>query len=848
MKFKIEKVSVQGRIRREQIIIYLGIAILLGFSIWNNLDDLTLRNAVGGFSPIDYINRISYPESFVNNFENGVNNFNSSLIFHFYEAASKAGIEPEDFQRAVIFLSVSGFAAVLWFFSATILPNTSSYIHLLTVTFGLATDVLNHDLARWGSFAGLSSGQMYSPAVIFSVFALANSFRKKWIGCFFSVGIAFCFHATIGMIVGLICVAILLAVPKQLKMISTWSAGIIGLLVTGSWYLFIIHPSLGGYELMDTEIWVNWARFGNFHWFPFSLNVFGSEHGRKITPILAMLILSLTRLIDAPVSEQTKHMWYAAVVCTVIMTCIGLLTSLYSTHPTLIKLALHRSSMFLLLLFLPLALHLLLTDITSDRVYNRFLALIILTTPIIGSAAGFPLLYSLLRFGTELWKTKEKHALPIYLNAIVLIFALAISTYVVFTSGAKFTDPAFISQKEAILFAFIVTLALAGLKWLKLWTNYSLALPVLALACILFVSYQLSQTSFTQKDKAQAYLDLQLWAKENTSPGSLFMTDPTRAYGWRDYSQRASFGVAREWIHTSWLYTANKGSFDEGMRRASLFGVDPNEYLQHSLENGKRSVGKNYRFFLRHLGDAFYSLSVIKLIELAKSENIDYFVFEKRNTYHALLPGIVYENDYYVVVKPDLSAGIEFRTISEEVFPSEPPLLPTPAEKLTQDSGLDSDWVNVGWRGQIMVSSVDKEPGVLRLTSGFPVFERRESSDHVLLLKPRKTGQKGLPVYHRSQMIEFECELRFMGRTSVGDVKLRIDAYTPSGWKYAAGMQFVEPSQEWKKMKASFLLNDEVIGITPIIEWRPKDAGEILDFKMPRVRWIKSQKRDRSLD
>lgn len=828
----------QDQSQREKILICLGLILLLGFSIWSNLSNLTLRNAVGGFSPIEYVERITYPENYTNNFENGVLALKSSVHFSFYEAAYNAGVKPEYFQMFAIVLSVILFATVLWYFSATILPNASPYIHLLTVTFGLGTDVLNHNLARFGSFAGLHNGQMYAPAAILSVFALICAFRNKWIGCFVAIGLAFCFHATVGIMVGLICGAMLLAVPEQLKRLATWSGGILGLLIAGSWYFFIIHPSIGGYEVMDTETWVNWARFGNFHWFPFSLNVFGSEHGRRITPLLAIFILALTRLIDSPLSDKSKHMWFAATVCIIIMTFIGLLASLYPTSTTLIKLALHRSTMFLLLLSLPLALHLLLADITSDRVLNSFLALTILATPVAGVAAGFPLFFALLRLGTEVWTKQDKRNLLIYLGSLLTILALAVSLYVVLTSSAKFSDAAFVSKNSVIIFALIVVLSFSGFKWLNYKSIKDLTIHVVVLFCVLFVSYKLSDTSFRQKDRALAYLDVQLWAKENTQPNTLFMTEPSRAYGWRDYSQRPSFGVAREWLHTTWLYTGNMDNFREGMQRAQLFGVNPEDYLQRSLENDMRSVGPEYRALISDISERYNSMEPNELYELSVQEGIDYFVYEK-SLQNNILHSPVYSNEFYAVYNPKMHNDHKSLVISTHDFTSSLPIDSILSQQLTGDLAEKHGWINIGWRGEILVSGVEDDPGVMRLVAGKAGKEYDGREGHVLLLRPVLSGSEGLEIPPGAEFVEFESEFRCAHASGCGTATLRLDLNTPGGWNHRAGTTILGPSEEWTGHRAKVSLKDIYLGISPIIAWRPASQGDILEIRNPRLMWGK---------
>jgi hypothetical protein len=141
----------------------------------------------------------------------------------------------------------------------------------------------------------------------------------------------------------------------------------------------------------------------------------------------------------------------------------------------------------------------------------------------------------------------------------------------------------------------------------------------------------------------EAYLNAQLWAKQNTPPAALFLVDPTIYYGWRDFSQRSSFGNMREWLHTSWLYDPKKVNYDEGLRRAAEFGFYPPNYLSESPPlNGFVKIDKV-------VGEHFYSYDADRFREIAKKYSLDYIVMKKdRLKVRVLLP-VAYENEFFVI-------------------------------------------------------------------------------------------------------------------------------------------------------------------------------------------------------
>jgi hypothetical protein len=141
----------------------------------------------------------------------------------------------------------------------------------------------------------------------------------------------------------------------------------------------------------------------------------------------------------------------------------------------------------------------------------------------------------------------------------------------------------------------------------------------------------------------EAYLSAQLWAKDNTAHAALFLVDPTIYYGWRDFSQRSSFGNVREWLHTSWLYDPKKVNYDEGLRRAAEFGYLPPDYLYESPPL------KGFEKINTVVGEHFYSYDAERLMEIAQKYSVDYVVMKKDRVKNRVLLPVAYENEFFVI-------------------------------------------------------------------------------------------------------------------------------------------------------------------------------------------------------
>jgi hypothetical protein len=187
--------------------------------------------------------------------------------------------------------------------------------------------------------------------------------------------------------------------------------------------------------------------------------------------------------------------------------------------------------------------------------------------------------------------------------------------------------------------------------------------------------------------------------------------------------------------------------------------------------------------------------------------------------------------------QPGVSDRYELQRIAEVYFPASLPIQPLASENLRGETGMAHGWINVGWRGEILVSGVEDHPEVMRLMAGTPKPEIGGSTQHVLLLRPSAAHNNGIPIEKKAESVEFKCDLRTKNQFSAGTVKLRLDAMTSNGWVHNVGEKWVHPDQEWKSVSVSVRLKYEYTGIGPVIEWQPGGAGDEIEIFMPRVNW-----------
>jgi hypothetical protein len=125
------------------------------------------------------------------------------------------------------------------------------------------------------------------------------------------------------------------------------------------------------------------------------------------------------------------------------------------------------------------------------------------------------------------------------------------------------------------------------------------------------------------------------------------MLDPTHAYGWREISERPSFGTLREWLYAGWGYDTNPEVFRTGLQRARALGLDMDRYLA----SAKIDPGGTYVAMRADAGRQYYSKTRPWFVDMAREFHVGYFVLDKSQA--TALPDlpVSFENDRFAVVK-----------------------------------------------------------------------------------------------------------------------------------------------------------------------------------------------------
>ena len=134
------------------------------------------------------------------------------------------------------------------------------------------------------------------------------------------------------------------------------------------------------------------------------------------------------------------------------------------------------------------------------------------------------------------------------------------------------------------------------------------------------------------------------------------MPDPSHSYGWRDFSERSSFGNLREWGYGAISYNPDAKVYREGIKRIREFGIEIDDVTTKDLINDNNFI---YGIKLNNIArNNFYSMSSVRIKELSDKYNIDYVIMDKRYGEKPFLKS-VYENKHFYIYEPTIRKSTE---------------------------------------------------------------------------------------------------------------------------------------------------------------------------------------------
>jgi len=648
-------------------------------SFWS----INLRTAINGYGPQNYVDRIIMPKNFERDFFEGPRHLDISLPMKYYLIAKNVlGVEPT--ASIYFFMALQAFTLVgaSWFLCLSVLKD--KWVASLATLFVVETAFAGFNLSRFGAGFGqlLSIPLYYSFANAFLFLALGFYLRERYLLSSAWLLMTIASHVGIGLSGLIFMTGYGIFHPKLWKRKEVL-IGVGLVIVFCVLYLRVIGQR---FSVLDNQIphdaWIKQSRIFSVHWFQDSWKMYGKYFARYFLPIIWLVVFTWLGLVRRKLDSIDKKI-LAGMVSVMLATGIGLVISMFSTQPFLIKLSLPRTgmlfSLFASIYWVNYLANKLLTRGWWIKIPTLAMLIMMAVEGLVASMGALLPLLILVRDDIDLERVGlvrlEKIGRAItkkWLFAGMMLYVLFLSWGLPRLGLAHWTIakifeawwlvrlwPMMEDKPELSLIKLmvVVTVFVGGVwlsrklprkKWLLL---SSLALVAVSMDVYFEVKWQSENGKF-----ARDYMEAQIWARDNTNNDALFAPDPSIHFGWRDFSQRSSFGNVREWGYTSIAYLADYKAFVEGRKRLSSFGVNLDlisgrEVMEKGSMLNNEIIGKVER--------VFYTMPDNDVQKLVRTYGIDYFVLNKKK--YAAFGGVgfdslkaEFENDSVVIYRTKL--------------------------------------------------------------------------------------------------------------------------------------------------------------------------------------------------
>jgi hypothetical protein len=571
----------------------------------------------------------------------------NALPMVLYWPLSQIGIAPLAVLHVHAFIEPLLFALAVYFLSRSLFPTAGTAFRVVLTLTVASSSLISADLGRWGSPHYL--GYYYIPADAARLLGIAFILNGRTLFAALALAFSFACHPIIGGIGGIFVAATMLGDYRRYLTRQTALAAIVFVILVALWFHFTGLFSSFLETPIDERLWFEINRFGSYHFFPLELGVFTFHNYLYFPPFLACVLLGFLYLPKAIAEPVLRRQVLFGIIALLGTTTFGVIASIVPLSPGVVKLALHRSSDLLLVVGGAIALRGLWLEITRSGGWAGIVAVGILLSPFF--FFGFPLLLALLLSFNRLarvrgaeWRDPQILALGFLAVGATVWVAYQFRSLDLIDVWDRY------GGREPLLWTLAITAGL--LLVLRCFPHCRtqalravICLAAMMLSLIWFQS-RLGEGRFDREDNS--YYEAQLWAAKNTPPGSLFLIDPAKHYGWIAFSHRPSFGNVRDWIVWPTTYSYNPAQFREGLRRLSEFGLDYRDFLDRWPPiTGSEAL-------TTAVSERFYAMTEADLDRMARKYGIKYVLYFKGKLKSPPpILNTVFENDDILIVGLD---------------------------------------------------------------------------------------------------------------------------------------------------------------------------------------------------
>ena len=584
-----------------------------------------------------------------------------SLPLRLYAALGALGSGP--ILATYIMVAVEVVCLFVWIaWSVRIIqPSVSRELAAVAATVGTLGYALDgNNLANFGFFFGWNYGFAGGLVCVAIAFAL----RRRWTAAAIAISALVTVHFVVAVLVGLVVLPLVALDLRRRRFEIRLVPAAVAAAIAAVYLWF----ARGDVQLpsasLDTSAYIARLRAFQFHLFlefdMRSLRPIAEDIGAWSIAVMVTLAAALTakRLGHQALSSRLAII----LATTAVLSMLGWAHSnLDQPDVTLLLMELHRSSVFVNLLMLSFALPLILDEARRSRRLALPVCLILWCMVNDGDQHR---VFGLLLLGlaslwivAELRQRHDRSGLGLPLLAVAFAIPATYFTLTGIDAAGRWGQLVRTTTRDpAMLFALgiIVVLGLLHIDGAprrlpspSVAGTTALAMIVVALVLRTSALANPRAVSGPAAELRSDLIDTATWARANTPQDAIFLLPfDDYGFGWRLFSERASAGKPREWLHYAFLYSRDQTVLAEGTRRAELLGIDVDDWLHDHPELG---VGGR---LVNELTERFNRLDNRSVVPLGDQLDVDYYVFDRTHPRDSSCFEIVHENQNFEVAVP----------------------------------------------------------------------------------------------------------------------------------------------------------------------------------------------------
>ena len=538
---------------------------------------------------------------------------------------------------------------VLAFAIKTLVNYRTSKIAGTLIFFNFFQIFIPINLANWGIVYGWNYGFAYS----LSILSLTLALRKRLGMLVLFTAMLLSTHFTVGIITGSLCIFLILIDWKNVKIAKKDLLYITGAIPFIVFSLSGIIHSSQAYSTDFNQKFLERIKLFQVHLF---VDLFNVEKMRELIPaFLHWSAIFCTVIIILQSLKKQDDIFVRLEYALHFIFVVSIISCAYSqinnSNSTLILLAFHRLSILVPYIFI------LLLPIFFEGTFGkkRFQYILIITvmaihiigigrlTDVISFTVCLVSIYAYLKNLSSIKLNSHLLSRVSLFSEIVFVFYLCLLSLYLYLPIRIFL----------VAVAFLVLIYFLSNTILNWFSEFSLRIMTrnftrlfIILSFIGLVNITRTQYNFenSKLSSISKNYSLEIWAKENTKPDSVFFLPPNNeSFGWESFSERASVGKPMDWLHYSILYSRDQAQFIEGANKAELFGVD----VQNILQNKKSEIGIALgNQIINDIYTNYRNTTDDKLVEIANELKASYLITEDRKIDSSSVI-LVYENQPY---------------------------------------------------------------------------------------------------------------------------------------------------------------------------------------------------------